>query len=113
MTYFQNIFLYDSKTLIFSYLHGSVGQGNDYLFFSLSVFGQHNFNWKGVWGWEHDSKTLIFSHWHERVGQGNNDLLFIIFSDCIFLLGLEDGRTEMGVWGWERRDGSLGMGAWG
>ena len=59
MTYFQNIFLYDSKTLIFSYLHGSVGQGNDYLFFSLSVFGQHNFNWKGVWGWEHGGRSLV------------------------------------------------------
>ena len=55
---FQNIFLYDSKTLIFSYLHGSVGHKNYYLFFSLSVFGQHNLNWKGAWGWEHGGRRV-------------------------------------------------------
>ena len=58
-TYFQNIFLYDSKTLIFSYLHGSVGQGNYYLFFSLSFFGQHNLNWKGAWEWEHGGRSVV------------------------------------------------------
>ena len=40
---FSKHFLYDSKTLIFLYLHGSVGQGNYYLF--LSLFSDNIFLW--------------------------------------------------------------------
>ena len=47
----------------------------------------------------YDSKPLNFSHWHGNVGQRNNFLFFSLFSDYIFLLGLEHGFVGMGAWG--------------
>ena len=68
----------------------------------------------GAWGWEqffsedlfskhvflcNDSKPLNFSYWCGSVGQGNDYLFFSLFSDYIFLLGLEHGFVGMGAWG--------------
>ena len=56
MIHFQNMFLcYDLKPLIVSHLHGNMGQGNDYLFFSLFsdyIFLlrlEHGFTGIGAW----------------------------------------------------------------
>ena len=53
----------------------------------------------------YDSKRLNFSHWHGSVGQGNDYLFFSLFSDYIFLLGLEDVDGSAGT-----RVNSIGCG---
>ena len=61
MTYFQNIFFYDSKPLIFSYLHGSVGQGYCLFLDSIILIGRERGDGSmvaGEWRWEQSNEKI-------------------------------------------------------